>query len=205
MILTNGKRAIGNTLSNALGTHIAIGIGGTLPTVADQYLEFEVWRGEINARAFDPDTNTVHWKTTIPAEFEGSVVEVALIAADLNEVHSMLITTAVEDVESWTGGTWTTEGIRMGPTGINVAAGTATLTGMTTNLSSFSPKDYFQMAYNATVAGDTVTVTIYTDDANYITGNFTLSAGYHIAEQRIEDFRRRKDTLSARHSAADDR
>lgn len=188
MILTNGKRAIGDVLANNLGTHIAVGVGGQLPTVADKYLQFEVWRGDITARAFDPATNTIHYKSTIPAEFEGSIVEVALITADSNEVHSTLITTAVEDTETWEGGTWTTEGIRMGPDGINIAAGTATLTGLSTNLSSFTLKDYFQMAYHAPVGGGTATVTLYTDDENYIAATFDVIEGYNIAESRLEDF-----------------
>lgn len=188
MILTNGKKAIGNTLANNLGTHIAIGISGKLPTVADTHLNFEVWRGEINARAFDPSTNTIHYKTTIPAEFECSVVEVALITADANEIHSTLITTAVQDAEPWDGGTWVTGGVRMGPDGINVAAGTATLTGMSVDISSYSPRDFFQMAYHAPTGGGTVTVTLLTDEENFITRAFPLVAGYNVAESRLEDF-----------------
>lgn len=188
MILTDGKRAIGDTLANNLGTHIAVGIGGQLPTVADRHLEFEVWRGSINARAFDPTTNTIHYKSTIPPEFEGTVVEVALITADANEIHSSLITTAIEDVEDWVGGTWTDEGVRMGPDGINVSDEVASLTGLSLNLSSFSFKDYFQMAYYAPTGGGTATVTLYTDEDDYLRTSFPIIEGYNIAERRLEAF-----------------
>jgi hypothetical protein len=187
MIPTVGVAEAGRTLANYLGSHIAVGIGGTAPALADQNLQFEIWRGDITARAFDPDTRTVHFKTTIPAVLDMTVVETALIASDSNEIYSSLISAADADSETWAGGTWTATGVRMGDAGINLVAATATMTGVQVNLSSFGPRDFIQMAYYAATGGGTGTLTLYTTDTSYYRGTFTVAAGYNVVGFKVED------------------
>lgn len=181
MIPSVGKQEIGRSLSNNLGSHIAVGIGGTAPAIGDRNLQFEVWRGEITARAYDPATSKLHFKTNIPDVLDLTVVEVALIVDSANEVYSTLISTADADMEDWTGGTWTGTGVRMGGAGINVSSSTATLNNVRANLSSYGSRDQIQLAYHAPTGGGTVTLTLYTTPTDYYRGAFTAVAGYNIA------------------------
>lgn len=186
MIPTAGIQAVGRTLSLYLGSHIAVGIGGQAPALGDQNLQFEIWRGEITARAFDPSTRKLHFKTTIPAALDFTVVETALIASDANEIYSSLISTADADSETWAGGTWTGTGVRMGAAGINLAAATATMTGVQANLAAFGARDYIEMAYYSPVGGGTGTLTLYTTDTSYYRGTFTVVAGYNVVRFQVQ-------------------
>lgn len=187
MIVDSGMLVIGDSLANNLGTHIAVGIGDRPVTATDNSLQFEIWRGEIDTRAYDPATGAVHFKSTIPSDFETSVLEVALLASGSGEAYSMLITTVAQDEESWEGGIWSGTGIRMGPEGLNVAGTTATLTGMDSNLSTFSAKDNVQVAYFAPAGGGEVTITLFTDEEDYMAFNIPVTAGYNIFATKFEN------------------
>lgn len=187
MITNAGMSEIGNTLAQRLGTHIAIGVGDGAAAAGDSDLQFEVWRGLVETRAFDPSTNTIYLKTSVPAEYEGRVLEVGLLASGINESESTMITTVDQASESWTGGTWVTNNVRIGSDGIALNGGTVTLTGITSNLSSFGPKDFIQIASWSSGSVTAPTLRLYSDDTSYFQTTISAPGGFNVTSVAIED------------------
>lgn len=188
MITNEGMLEIGETLTQRLGTHIAIGIGDETVNAADSDLQFEVWRGQIETRAYDPETNTIHLKASVPAELDVNVFEVGLLASGINEAETVLITSMDEAGETWDGTfNWTDANTRMGTEAIELTGGTAVLTGINSNLSSFGLKDYIQIASWSASSTTAATLTLLSDEDNYFETSILAPGGFNVTTVRVED------------------
>lgn len=186
MKLDEGRVSIGEAIAQFTATHIAVGIGTTPPTPTDSELEFEVYRGEITSRAYDPVTGRVVFKTVIPDNVEASIAEVALIQSEGGYEGSTMLFSANPASEEWAGGTWATGGVRIGAEGLQVSGGEAVLDEISHSMTEYDPASELQLAYNGSGAGD-VTVQLRTDDTNYFEYTFTAAEGFNVHSIRFAD------------------
>lgn len=183
MIVTSGKRRIGDAISAGVASHIAVGVGSAESTMDMNRLQFEVERAPIDFAVYDPNTDEIHFKATFREDLDMTITEVALIYAVGNE--NVLVFTADDQFESWSGGTWQTTNARIGANGIGVTGATATLNNANLSVYQFGAQDKIYLAYNG--GAGTVTVRLLTDSSNYYEYTFAAASGYNVHEQNFGD------------------
>jgi hypothetical protein len=179
MITAAGENAIGAALAYNLGTHIAVGVGSTAPTLNDKQLNFEVARAEVRTRSYDPTTNALIFTATLPDHLDIFINEVALLSTPFGNPTGGIVTKFDQSLEDWTGGTFTTNNVRVGATGLTVALGTAsTSAGTRVALTESAQSDIFQVAFFG--AGGTVEVRLTNSTTDYHAFTFPATAGYNV-------------------------
>lgn len=188
MITLAGHSEMGRTLAENLGNVIAVGVGSSTPGPDDRSLDFEVYRSDIRARAFDPETGITTFSATIPASVGLSISEVSILdtPASSTATNGML---AVFDpgMEEWEGGTWVAANVRVGYDGLRVSAGEAhTPTTMRVALAETRYSDSIQVAYFG--EGGTATLNLVSTEEDYFSTSFPVQTGYNIFSKQISEF-----------------
>lgn len=191
MILESGKDAIGMTLARSLMPYAVIGVGSSAVSASDTQLDFEVLRVPTRAANYDAATKTITYTATIPAELELSLSEIGLVSLISGNTSSGIITTFDETVEQWTGGSWVTNGVRIGSTGLNVSAATVKTLDQRPMSVELTNGDTLQVAYYG--AGGSVEVRLNNTDADYLSFSFTPTAGHNVASTPISAMTRTGD------------
>lgn len=178
MITTSGDQTIGTLIATQLGGFVAIGVGGSVPNVNDEELDFEVLRLPIRSRTYDANTRTVTYTSTVPENMELVIAEVGIVSAPAITPSSGMITAFSED-EMWTGGTQTTVNSRVGGSGLNIALETvSSIESNKSALSDIKLTDQIQVAYHG--AGGSVEVRFENTPTDYYGFTFTPAAGYNV-------------------------
>lgn len=187
MITLAGHAETGRTIAYNLGSVIAVGVGSSEPSPGDTSLGFEVYRTDIRARSYDPNTGIVTFSATIPEDIEMNISEVGVLdSPEVSTSSSGLIAVFDEGVEEWSDGTWVTDNVRVSGSGLRVQAQTAeTPSSMLVSLPETLNSDTIQIAYHG--AGGTAEVRLKSTDEDYYTISFPVQSGYNVLSQRISD------------------
>ena len=181
MITQAGKLAARRYFAQQIPTWaeaIAVGVTSAVATANDSTLGFEVARLPIETASIDFDTNEVVYKASMPMELGMTIYETGLWSSMTENTDSRFVT-SVDQIETWTGGTWQTANARIGVDSYRVAAaGTAVLSDIDADLSQNSNVDKFALAYYS-AAATSLKVVFKTDDTNSFTLTKTISGtGY---------------------------
>lgn len=195
MITAAGKIYIKRYLSGQvplIGRSIALGVGSTTPTTADNRLEFEVARSEVISISYNFVTDKLIFKANVPDALAAVVYEIGLysqlsnVAAGQSDDRMLLTFDSASEVWSGTP-TWSTTNTRIGEDSLRQAPAAGTtlsneVAELSYDLSAFSGADTILIAYNnASTNTGSVSVKFKTDDSNYYTYSVTNpTAGYHI-------------------------
>lgn len=185
MITTAGARWIRQYMSQQVETmveSVAFGIGSTAPTVNDTDLEYEVLRGQITFRSYDPTTGEVALRVEVPNDQAARITEVGLWAnASDNDgtAQSQQLVDFDDEVEPWAATGTFVANSRVGLKALQITAnGTSTLTTEGLSLEAYSGQDQFALAIGPTLTGScTLNVRFRTDASNYFNFSTTVNAG----------------------------
>lgn len=186
MITNSGRTAIGTALAEGLVGSVAIGIGVSDASVEDTHLDFETYRAEVRARAYDPISQSVIYSATIPSDISTKISEIGLFSATPGDIYGGFVSTFSEDAEDWTAGTWTEDNIRYGTTGLTVSQQTAsTQSTVRQALVEARNSDIVQVAYHGT--GGNVEIRLTGTDEDYFSMTFPVGNGYNVVSKKISE------------------
>lgn len=178
MITDVGSLIVGRTLADNLGTHIAVGVGESVPSVGDTGLDFEVFRMPVRVRSYDPQSNTVVLAATMPESLDVVVSEVALLQSSSN-AGSFGILENFSETSEWVNGSHETANMRIGGGGLRVSQEEASV-----SENSFGASSDLQNSGSVEVAyfgeGGDVEVRLKTGSTDYYSFSFTAEAGYNV-------------------------
>lgn len=188
MITLSGHAEMGRTIAENLGSAIAVGVGSSNPGLDDRALEFEVFRSDIRARAFDPETGIITLSATIPSSVELSISEVSILDTPASSTASNgMLAVFDPSMEEWEGGTWVSSNVRIGGEGLRVTAGTInTSTNTRVSLAETRYSDDIQVAYFG--EGGTATLRLLNTDEDYFSTTFNVQNGYNVFSEQISEF-----------------
>jgi hypothetical protein len=186
MITDEGKRHIKRYLAGyvpSIAEAVAVGIGDSVESLADERLAFEVNRSDVVLTGYDFVNDRLVFKAPIPEEFAGTIYEVGLFSTSVNELAgeygSKLITTFDSDVETWldvtTGldSTFNSSSVRVGVDSLRHSPAASTtktdfLSDIILDLSGHSAADEFLFSFNVINSNvDSVSFRFLTDTSNY--------------------------------------
>lgn len=187
MITTAGARWIRQFMSQQVETiaeSVAFGIGSTTATVNDTDLEYEVLRGPVTFRSYDPNTGEVVFRVEVPTDQAARITEIGLWAnASDNDgtAESQTLVDFNEDNEPWTLAASHTfiANSRIGDSALNIEAnGTSTLVTDGLSLDMFGGQDQFALAIGPVQVGSaTLNIRFRQDADNYFSFSTTVNAG----------------------------
>lgn len=186
MITNVGKNSIGNMLASLYRGSLAIGVGTAAATADDTKLDFEVFRSPITVSAYDEVTNRIVVKTTIPIDIAAQISEIGVFSTAI-DTASKTVVSSFDEQEFWTGTTFGATNSRVGTGGMTIAT-EGKLNNLYLDLANYNQNDVVEFAAHASAGGGTARVDLLTDDTNYHTHTFTLSAGYNIYRAPLSDF-----------------
>ena len=180
MITLRGKTFFKRYLANQAGQvagAASFGIGNSAASTADERLQFEFSRIPLSIIQYDPVTDRVVFKGTLPAEVSGTIYEVGLWTSEVNNAsinqEARVITTFDSSSEEWDIETFDTVGTRIGldslkHTPIASATTTSVMAGVSLDFIENTSQDAFNFAYdvqNAFTAN--IKLRFRTDASNY--------------------------------------
>lgn len=180
MITLRGKTFFKRYLANQAGQvagAVSFGIGNSAASTADERLQFEFARTPLSLIQYDPVTDRLVFKGTLPSEVSGTIYEVGLWTSEANNIsvnqEARIITTFDSESEEWDIETFDSVSTRIGVDSLkHTPAASATSTSMMTGLSmdfvENTSQDSFILAYdvqNANTAN--IKLRFRTDASNY--------------------------------------
>lgn len=184
MITSAGKNFVGNSLVNSLPGHIVAGCGNSAPDAANVVLDFEVVRVPVRYSNYDAATGLIHFIGTVPDTFTGYISEVGLVSSASTVSNAGVLASFIQDIEPWSGGTWTSQNSRVGGSALQLSGAAATLPDLS-GLPTTKISDMLKVAYFG--AGGTVEVRIENSSTDYYSTSFTAKAGYNVHTVVLSD------------------
>lgn len=152
-------RYLGGLVSN-LGGSIAVGLGASAASTTDTTLNFEWDRAIVSLSSADFTSNKIVFKGTIAPGAVGTIYETGLYSEpsmDNGRTYDskLLFAFGNGDIEPWQSGTYANTNNRVSPNALRVTASTsssttATLNGISLDLSGYSNSDIFKIAFKPT-------------------------------------------------------
>lgn len=187
MIVNSGKTAILRYLagySSSLGNSLAVGVVNTAPSLSDVDLGFAISRVNVSVKAIDFINGGIIYKATLDQSVTGKIYEVALFADFVENASNSfdIIANFDEEVEAWTGGTFSSVNSRAGQRSLTVSGNTF----WNTVMFDMNQHEFVEVAYFLPTANvSNVTVDFESSAGNYFRASFVPVVGYNVFRKRI--------------------